>query len=186
VALLIVAVVGCSGESKPRRDADSVHAVPVAGQDAEAGAASVPTVTARGIGSLQAGMTVAEAAAALGSALTVSAGDDTTGCHYRTWRGAPAGVAVMVEGGRIARVDIERVGLRTAAGVGVGDTEAEVERAYRGRVVVSPHKYEAGHYLTVKDSTDSRFALIFETSAGKVTRYRAGLRPSVEYVEGCS
>jgi len=53
-------------------------------------------------------------------------------------------------------------------------------------VTVTPHKYEDGHYLTVNAADDSSFAIVFETSKGRVTRYRAGRRPAVELVEGCS
>ena len=143
-------------------------------------------VTERGVGALQAGMTLAEAATALRGALVIPAGADTAGCNYMEWRGGPAGVRVMVEGGRVARVDVDTVGIRTAAGAGVGDTDEQVQRLYPGRVAVSPHKYETGHYLTVIDGADTAFALVFETKGGKVTRYRAGRRPQVEYVEGCA
>ena len=57
-----------------------------------------------------------------------------------------------------------------------------------GQVKVTPHKYEDGHYLTVTPTAaaDKQFRIVFETARGRVTRYRAGLMPSVEYVEGCS
>lgn len=92
----------------------------------------------------------------------------------------------MVERGRIVRVDVDTVGVRTAAGAGVGDTEDEIQRLYTGHVVVRPQKYVEGHYLIVTPNpADTSHAIVFETSGGKVTRYRAGSRPQVEYVEGC-
>jgi hypothetical protein len=142
-------------------------------------------VTERGIGPIQAGTTIEAASATLGGALVLPAGADTAGCTYARWHNGPTGVRVMVEGGRIARVDVDSAGIRTAAGVGVGDTEAQVQRLYRGRAKVTPSKYEVGHYLTVVDSADTTFALVFESRAGRVTRFRAGRRPQVEYVEGC-
>ena len=33
---------------------------------------------------------------------------------------------------------------------------------------------------------DSGFEVVFETDSQRVTRYRAGRLPEVEYVEGCS
>src|SRR4051812_22712590 len=69
------------------------------------------TVTERGIGPLRAGMTLSEASAALGGTLAAPSAD-TAGCHYVQWRGGPTGVRVMVEGGRIARVDVDSVGVR--------------------------------------------------------------------------
>lgn len=92
----------------------------------------------------------------------------------------------MVESGRIARVDVDSAGVRTATGAGVGDSEETIQRSYPGLVTVTPQKYEDGHYLTVTPNpADSTLAIVFETRGGKVTRYRAGSRPQVEYVEGC-
>ena len=112
---------------------------------------------------------------------------DTTGCGYLAWADGPPGVRVMVEGGRVARVDVDSGGVATALGARIGDAESRVQSLYAGRVAVTPHKYTDGHYLVVTPSApgDSAYRLIFETAAGRVTRYRAGRRPAVEYVEGC-
>jgi hypothetical protein len=53
-------------------------------------------------------------------------------------------------------------------------------------VRIDPHKYdEEGHYLVLL-TPDGKAALLFEEGGGMVTDVRAGLEPSVEYVEGCS
>jgi hypothetical protein len=180
-ALMLVGVLlalGCKRAPDRGAAADSSSVAPVT--------PAAMTVTERGIGPLRAGMTLPEASAALGGALVAPPGADTAGCHYVQWRGSPPGVRVMVEGGRIARVDIDSAGVRTATGVGIGDTEEQVQRQYGGHAAVSPQKYGEGHYLTVTPNpSDSSYAIVFETSGGKVTRYRAGRRPQVEYVEGC-
>jgi hypothetical protein len=145
------------------------------------------TVTERGIGPLRVGMTFAEASAALGGALRVSAGADTARCDYLVWSGGPIGVQVMYDAHRVARLDVDTSSIATAAGARVGDDEARIKRLYPGRVTVTPHKYEDGHYLTVIPAASAdRYRIIFETARGRVTRYRAGLMPSVEYVEGCA
>ncbi|HZF68866.1 MAG TPA: hypothetical protein VEZ47_12565, partial [Gemmatirosa sp.] len=88
--------------------------------------------------------------------------------------------------GRIARVDVDTLPVATSVGARVGDDEARIDSLYAGRVTVRPHKYEAGRYLVVTpDRADTTLAIVFETSGGRVTRYRAGRRPMVEYVEGC-
>ena len=170
--------VGCSRAPDRAAAGDSAHAAP--------GNPAALTVTERGLGPLRAGMTVPEASAALGGALVAPAGTDTAGCHYVQWRGGPPGVRFMVEGGSIARVDVDSASIRTAAGAGIGDTEEQVQRLYPGRVSATPQKYANGHYLTVTPSAaDTSYAIVFETTEGKVTRFRAGRRPQVEYVEGC-
>ena len=144
------------------------------------------TVTERGLGPLRAGMALAEARRALDGALVVQKGTDTTGCAYVTWRGGPRATRVMIDEGRIARFEVESANVATAAGARVGDSEERIQLLYPGRVKVTPHKYVDGHYLTVNAADDSSFAIVFETEKGKATRYRAGRRPAVEFVEGCA
>jgi hypothetical protein len=43
----------------------------------------------------------------------------------------------------------------------------------------------AGHYLTIVTS-DGKRAVVIETDGATVVAIRGGLRPAVEYVEGCS
>ena len=171
--VVAAAAIGCGRAPDGAASGDSGRTAPL-------------TLTEPGLGPLRIGMTLSDASAALGGALVVPAPTDTTGCRYVQWRGGPPGVRVMVEGGHIARVDVDSAGTRTAVGAGVGDTEERIQQLYPGHVTVTPHKYEDGHYLTVRPHpADSGLATVFETSGGKVTRYRAGLRPQVEYVEGC-
>lgn len=157
------------------------------------GAADAPpesaTVTPLGIGPLRAGMTLAEADAAVGGALAepAAAAAGST-CTYVAWPGGPPGVRVMLEDGRVARVDVDSGAVATDAGVRVGDDAARVRTAYAGRIAESPHKYVPGAlYLTVTPAApaDSAHRLVFEVEDGRVARYRAGSRPAVEYVEGC-
>jgi hypothetical protein len=96
----------------------------------------------------------------------------------------------MVTDGRISRVDIWRDSrVTTFSGAGIGDTEARIKALYPGKIQVSPHKYvRGGHYLTFvpKDRSDSNYRLVFETDGNRVTQYRAGKLPEVEFVEGCA
>jgi len=212
-AVAVLALAGCAkGADRAAQRPDSLTsrdtrpAIPVARDSVAAPAAPPPaapttpvpaaptpaspsyTVTEHGIGPLRAGMTFADADAALGGALLVPVGIDTTGCDYLVWSGGPSGVHVMFDQHRIARIDVDTASIATAAGARVGDDEARIKRLYPGQVTVTPHKYEDGHYLTVtpRAPTDKQLRIIFETVGGRVTRYRAGMMPSVAYVEGCS
>ena len=186
VALLLAAI-ACGGgaERSPKEDSAAKTRDSSVGTNAPASAAD-NAVTEHGLGPLRTGMTIAEATTALGGALVVPAEYDTTLCDYAKWRGAPPGVHVMIDQGRIARVEVDSAGVATAAGARIGDSEERIKSLYPGRVTVTPHKYEDGHYLTVNGVGDSSVAIVFETSKGRVTKYRAGRRPAVEYVEGCS
>jgi hypothetical protein len=77
----------------------------------------------------------------------------------------------------------------TDRGARVGMREDETRRLHRDSIEVRPHKYEAGSRCLIvvpREPADSAFRIVFETDgAGVVRRYRAGMRPAVEYVEGC-
>ncbi|MFL5538367.1 MAG: hypothetical protein ACJ8J0_05215 [Longimicrobiaceae bacterium] len=142
-------------------------------------------LTESGIGPVRVGMTVAEAAAALSSETTQA---DTQECAYVGLLGLPAGVSLMTERGRVVRVDVDDSShVATMRGARVGWTEAQVLAAYPG-ARVEPHKYEDGHYLVAIPGApaDTMHRIVFETARGVVTRFRGGVVPAVEYVEGCS
>jgi hypothetical protein len=94
----------------------------------------------------------------------------------------------MFERGVLVRYDVA-VDTETAPGGGrVGQTRADIERLHAGRVQVQPHEYvPGGNYLRVTDPAIADGAIVFETDeAGKVTRWRVGRAPQVDYVEGCA
>jgi hypothetical protein len=155
----------------------------VAGALACAGAAGgPPRVSSDGYHGVRFGMTPAEAAAAYGAPLAPAAPvpERERGCYYVTASGAPG---FMVVDERVARLDVREPGILTDANVGVGSLEFEVLAAYGERAEVSPHKYTDGHYITIDAGEHS---LVFETDGTRVTRYRAGREPEVQWVEGCS
>ncbi|MDZ8258537.1 hypothetical protein [Nostoc sp. ChiQUE01b] len=141
-----------------------------------------------GIGRVQVGMTVPEAAKAAGTKLV---GDPpNNNCYYVKPQNEPKNLSFMVTKGRISRVDVRQNNqITTLKGAKIGDTEAQIKSLYPGQIQVTPHKYvQNGHYLTFipKDRSDRNYRLIFETDGKLVTEFRAGKLPEVEYVEGCS
>lgn len=143
------------------------------------------TITPNSFGPLRVGMTVAQAASAMGGGFAAPSGYDG-GCGYARLTKAPAGLAVMLEGGKIARFEVRNGGIKTAEGAGIGDTEARIKSLYGATVASTPHKYvQGGHYLTVTPSAGSSNRIVFETDGSKVTEYRSGKTPEVEQVERC-
>jgi hypothetical protein len=208
----LVAVVGCSSRDAAHTDTTlsmgeavtPASGTPGAGQDTAAGVASdsarmgaapapgvadnAPSlwlVSSRGIGPVSAGMRFSVAAPLLG--VPASAGTGNQVCAYVRPAHGPAGVSLMVRGGEVARVQVDSGDVRTTEGARIGDSEARIDSLYAGRVTSAPHKYTSGHYLTVKPAGgESPYRLVFETDGKRVTRYRAGRLPEVEWVEGCS
>ncbi len=146
-------------------------------------------VAINGIYSIRVGMTVTEASKAAGIKLV---GKVEPSCYYVQPQGAPKGLGFMVTGGRIARVDVyENKSITTLSGAKIGDTEARIKALYPGQIKVSTHKYtgdSGGNYLTFvpKDKSDRNYRVVFETDGKRVTTFRAGKLPEVEYIEGCS
>lgn len=144
-------------------------------------AAPPAALDATGLLPLTLGMTPREAGKALGRTLAIGYSDESRACgqvldpRYKT-------TSLMFVDGRLARIDVRRPGL-TFRGVGVGSTRQQVAAAF-AKVTTRPHKYSDGQYLDVKLSPAT--GLVFETDKTKVTRFRLGTYPAVEYVEGCS
>ena len=140
-----------------------------------------------GLGQLQVGMTLTEA---VNMGLVNERPDMKPACDFvfpAVGAGIPFGVNVMVVRGKIARIDVDTGTVTTEDGVKIGDTEDKVKSVYGDELQVQPHKYiEGGHYMTVKgDSASAGKAIVFETDGKRVTMFRAGRIPEVEWVEGC-
>jgi hypothetical protein len=133
-------------------------------------------VSDAGVGSIRIGMTADELRP------HVETLGQLEGCVYAKVPAVP-GLLVMLFGGKVVRLDVIAEGLATAGGARVGDTEQRVRELYPA-IQVEPHKYTDGHYLVVDGNAGRR--LVFETDGARVTRYRAGAVPQVDWVEGCS
>ncbi|MGJ7901664.1 lectin [Lysobacter sp. 1R34A] len=142
-----------------------------------------------GYGDLRFGMSAEEARKAWGGELKGQAAADS-GCYHLTpiWTRNPAEFAFMIENGKFVRVDVGN-DKETAPGGGKrGMSADEIRKLYAGRIEEQPHKYvEGGKNLRIGDAAGGAGALVFETdAAGKVTAWRIGVPPQVDYVEGCS
>ena len=92
----------------------------------------------------------------------------------------------MFEDGRFVRYDVGTAKEAAPGGGRVGMDEAQIRTLYGARVQVQPHKYVAGAKYLCIAALQGDGALVFETDEhGKVTRWRVGVLPQVDYVEGC-
>ena len=160
-----------------------------AADDTAAPAGPVSQASFLGYGDMKLGSTVEEARAAWGGELNGAPMEGTT-CHYLwpKWIRRPADFAFMMEDGRFVRYDVG-TDKETAPGGGkVGMSVEELQKLYGGALKGAPHKYtQGGQYLSMDAGDVAPTRLVFEVdAAGKVTSWRVGLSPQVEYVEGCS
>lgn len=112
-------------------------------------------------------------------------------CYYLTPSPRPQGgygTAFMFEGRRFVRTDVDNPDIAAPGGGRIGMRAEELDVLYPGRIESRPHEYvEGGRYLRIRAADSAAGALVFETdAAGRVTRWRVGLAPQVDYVEGCS
>lgn len=171
---------------QPRQDVPPANAPMTAARDA--GAAHYD-----GYAKLRFGMTAGEVAQAwegqLNGMLKPGAGPQD-GCYYLNPVGnpSPAYFALMMEHDKLVRYDVSNDKDVAPGGGKVGMDVAGIEKLYPQRVKSSPHKYvDGGKYLRIKANDDSGGVLVFETDPkGKVTQWRVGQPPAVDYVEGCS
>src|SRR6185312_13737340 len=83
-------------------------------------------VSTKAFGPLQVGMTRAQAEGAMGMSLTIAGDSDWKKCGYVQSNHLPSGTHVMVEGGTIARVDVDSGSVATAEGAKLGDSEDRI------------------------------------------------------------
>jgi hypothetical protein len=204
-ALTLLIVSGACGRAD-RAGADSASTVSVARTDTarptpEAAPAQTPppsppatvkttwAVTDSGAGVLRIGMTRDQLALDLHAPIPKHTRADS-GCAYLAIAGIPPGMRTMWVAATLARIDIGAPKLSTDRGAKIGDKQAKIESLYRGRISAMPAKYDPrGKYLVVRPlpPADSSHRIVFETDGtARVTRYRVGREPEVEWVEGCS
>lgn len=161
--------------------------------EAPAGDAHAPTAAAgvigfEGFGPAAFGADQEQVRMAWGRDLGDAQPSEAGGCYYLIPQPLGADgyrIAFMMEGDRFARIDIRDPGYVAPGGGAVGMDRAAIEGLYRGRIEAAPHKYVDGaQTLRV---AEGEAALVFETdAAGRVTAWRIGVPPQVDYVEGCS
>lgn len=138
-------------------------------------------LTDQSYGIIQFGSKLIEIEATLGEKAKGETGD--LGCDFVTFKKYP-GIKFMIEDGVVTRADIMDISISNNLKIKIGMALNEVKKRYPN-VTITPHQYDpTGHYLIFK-SEDKKRAIVFEESDGKITDARAGLEPSVEYVEGC-
>ncbi|UGQ44650.1 hypothetical protein [Massilia endophytica] len=145
-------------------------------------AADKPAVSlsASGIGGVVFGMGLKEAERALNENAQ-PLGPVNAECSTVRFASMPR-VRFMVEKGIITRADAER-GVPNIIGVDIDSPVDQVRRKFPN-VQVTPHKYlHNGHYLTI--AGDGNTAFVLEDNSRRILKLRAGMQPSVSYVEGC-
>ncbi len=204
-ALLVLTSCNRADQSPaPAAPANAEH-VPVAAADDQP-AATVPPATAPagtfpprtqqdpaalarmdGYADLRFGMDAGQARAAWGGDLQGEAAPDN-GCYLLRprWASDARRLGFMFEGGQLVRLQTNEAKETAPGGGKVGMTLAQLHALYPDGLTEQPHKYIPGALTLRLPDAATQTALVFETDAdGKVTSWRVGKPPQVDYVEGC-
>lgn len=203
---LIAALAACTAERAPtttqgETPADAVgEASPAPPPSiAETPAPSVPAATPdgdlgmatfAGYGDVRFGTLAADMGKAWGGELKELGKDYNASCYFMTpvWVKTPAEFNFMIGEGKFVRYGSDSAKIVAPGGGKVGVGVQELQALYHGALQSDPHKYvEGGQTLSLSASGVAPAKLVFEVdAAGKVTAWRVGLAPQVDYVEGCS
>lgn len=203
LALLLCALAACSEDrASPMATPPATASAPMPAHEPVPTAKAEPAAPAPapeergaihfgGFGGAAFGVDEAALRSAWGQPLEGMKPDEPHHCYYLTPTPRPQGgygTAFMFEDRRFVRVDVDNPDIAAPGGGRIGMRTEEVEAIYPDRIRSQPHEYvEGGRYLRITDAGGGPAALVFETDAtGRVTRWRIGLPPQVDYVEGCS
>ena len=181
----VVLLAGCEGSSpasSPSAGASTAAAAPSSTVPAGLNAARYD-----GYGHMRFGMNEPAFRRAWQGELQGTASTDG-GCYYLApkWAKSAAVFGFMFEQGHFVRYDVGNANETAPGGGKVGMTVPQIRALYGNHVEQSPHKYEQGAFY-LRITGQGQNVLLFETdAAGKITRWRVGVPPQIDYVEGCS
>ena len=174
--------------------------------------AMAQVVSFMGAGPVQLGMTVEAAERSMGTKFAPISLPFSEDC-WITGRADEKDKAIsyVIENGKIVRIDFspregEQMNLKTAAGIGIGSTEADIRRAYKDiSITRAPYYDEKSEIEAAKtrakfgitapepspefwvrvDSPDHERGIIFVTQDGKVISFFTGFKAAIEDMEIC-
>ena len=103
-------------------------------------------------------------------------------CYYVKLPKYP-GVKFMIEEGIVTRAEVNAEVPNTLS-IKIGTPLDQIKKAHPN-IIVTPHKYVSNGFYLVSKTVNGKNAIVMEVVDDKVTHIRAGIEPSVEYVEGC-
>ncbi|MEA5123720.1 lectin [Xanthomonas floridensis] len=201
---LMLAVAGCNRADEPLPEPAPTTAQHAPASDQPTGAVppatapagtfpphlrQQPTTLARmdGYGDLRLGMEAAQARAAWGGDLRGDAASDG-GCYLLRpqWADDARRFGFMFEGDQLVRYQTNEPKEVAPGGGKIGMTLDQLRALYPDGLQAQPHKYVPGAQTLRHADAATHSALVFETDAeGKVSSWRVGQAPQVDYVEGC-
>ena len=199
-AAVALALPGCKQEAASEAPVAATDPVPATSPVTESVAAPEPAVVApvaaetqasfAGYGNMKLGSTRDEAKTAWAGDLQESVPAEGSTCHYLMpkWVSKSSDFGFMVEDGKFVRYDVGTDKDIAPGGGKVGMVVEQLKLLYGAALQSAPDKYvEGGKVFTLAAPDGGPAKLVFQADGvGRVTAWRVGLPPQVDYVEGCS
>jgi hypothetical protein len=192
MAISVAALGACGGEAPVPLEADAPAAESAAEEPAAAAGelaalSSCGPVTAEGYCGIAFGMSPDAAKEKFPVKLEMYAGedvnDDPNQCYELFATEPVEGVSFLVEQAKVGRIDIMSGGPRTGEGFGVGTSGDAIRQTFGAAAAAGPNKYEPE--ITDLTVMQGGAKFVFELQEGRVRAWRAGLAPTIDYVERC-
>lgn len=141
-------------------------------------------ISTKGVGPIELGMTIAEARKAARRGI-IGGSEVTTGCRHDTVLPRRFGLTTLRFKGKIRVLYVRRTAMPTAKGIRVNDTLERLQSKYSALIErpsdVSPETriFE----LHGKGTREMQFSV---DARNRITQIATGLRPEVDFSEGCA
>lgn len=189
ITLAILSLSACGGQepSAPAAPASAATASATPAIPAAPAATAAGQATFAGFGDMRFGMDEAAFRQAWGGELKTQppAAGSTCAYFYPAWSKTPPDLGFMFEEGKFVRYDVATAKEIAPGGGKVGMDKGELARLYGDKGQTFPDKYDPSA-STFRVQGEGDAAAVFAIGAdGKVSKWRVGVPPQVDYVEGC-
>jgi hypothetical protein len=184
--ICLLALAGCSVEPSPPEVTQGVHKSTMTAAQVKALQAQETLGSYTGYGAMRFGMDEAAFRSAWQADL-IGATDPAGDCSLLqpTWNKELADFDFMFEHDRFVRYDVGTPKEMAPGGGRVGMSVAQIRALYGPGLQVSPSSHMQNEQL-LRIADGKGHVLVFETdTAGKVSQWRVGVLPQIDYKDGC-
>lgn len=141
-------------------------------------------ISTKGVGPIELGMTIAEARKAARRGI-VGGSEVTKGCRHDTVLPRRFGLTTLRFKGKIRVLYVRRTAMPTAKGIRVNDSLARLQSKYSA-LIERPSDVSAETRIFELHGKGSREMQFSVNAADRITQIATGLRPEVDFSEGCA